>query len=166
MENVKNKKRFWVYLLITLAIMAAIFIFSAQDGSQSGDFSDGFLKSLIGNFLSGILPPLTDKGFDYDIRKYAHMFEYFCLGVSSFLMFSELFFERGRMLLKTSLSSAFFCFLYACSDEFHQRFVPGRAGRFADVGVDSIGYCTAVLLMLIGFILMRQIKKGKEKNSK
>ncbi len=163
MECVGNKKRFLAYLLITLAIMAAIFIFSAQDGNQSGGLSDGFLKSLIGDFLSGILPPLTDKGFDYDIRKYAHMFEYFCLGVSSFLTFSELFFKTRRMLLNTSLASVLFCFLYACSDEFHQRFVPGRAGRFIDVGVDSVGYCTAVLVMLAGFIIYFQLKKRKKK---
>ena len=28
---------------------------------------------------------------------------------------------------------------YACSDEFHQLFIPGRAGLVSDVLVDSIG---------------------------
>lgn len=162
MEKIKHKRRLLIYLLITLAIMVAIFVFSSQDGNESGSFSDGFLKSLIGDFLSEILPPLTDKGFDYDIRKYAHMFEYFCLGVSSFLLFSEVFFERPNMLIKTPLTSLAFCFIYACSDEFHQRFVPGRAGRFIDVGVDSVGYFCAVLIMLLAFILYRQFK-NKEK---
>ena len=30
-------------------------------------------------------------------------------------------------------------FLYACSDEFHQLFIPGRSGEFRDVMIDSTG---------------------------
>lgn len=158
MERAKHKRRFIIYLVFTLLIMAAIFIFSAQDGNDSGSLSKGFIKSFLGDFLEKILPPLTDNGFEYDIRKYAHMFEFFCLGVSSFLLFSEVFFSLPHMLIYTPLTTLIFCFVYACSDEFHQRFVPGRAGRFTDVAVDSVGYICAVLIMLVIFILYRLIR--------
>ena len=38
-------------------------------------------------------------------------------------------------------------FLYACSDEYHQTFVPGRFGSPIDVGVDSIGMALAAYLI-------------------
>lgn len=155
MESAKHRKLLITYGAITFAIMLVIFLMSAQDGNESGSFSNGFLKSLIGGILSKILPPLTDKGFAYDIRKYAHMFEYFCLGVSSFLLFSEVFLKHKGRLFKTTLVTLCLCFLYACSDEFHQRFVPGRAGRLIDVGVDSVGYVCAVLIMLLFFLVMQ-----------
>jgi len=38
--------------------------------------------------------------------------------------------------------------LYAASDEFHQTFVPGRAGRLLDVVVDWLGAGLALLLAM------------------
>ena len=32
-----------------------------------------------------------------------------------------------------------FCFLYACSDEIHQLFIPGRSGELLDVLIDTTG---------------------------
>jgi len=42
-----------------------------------------------------------------------------------------------------------YCFLYACSDEIHQLFVPGRSGKFTDVLIDSAGALLAVLLCFL-----------------
>ena len=36
---------------------------------------------------------------------------------------------------------------YACTDELHQTFVPGRTGTPVDVGVDAIGMAIAALLI-------------------
>ncbi len=161
MDSSKHKKLLITYGVITFAIMLVIFLMSAQDGNKSGNLSDGFLKSLVGAVLSKVLPHLTDKGFDYDIRKYAHMTEYFCLGISSFLFFSELLRFKKHRAVFSALTSWLFSFLYACSDEFHQLFVPGRAGRFMDVIIDSIGLSCAVVLMFIVFYIYSCIKKRK-----
>ena len=45
----------------------------------------------------------------------------------------------GRAILLTALAAFAFSALYAASDEFHQLFVPGRAGLFTDVAIDSCG---------------------------
>ena len=37
--------------------------------------------------------------------------------------------------------------LYACSDEFHQLFVPGRSGQFIDVCIDSSGALFGILCL-------------------
>ena len=42
--------------------------------------------------------------------------------------------------------------LYACSDEFHQLFVPGRAGMIQDVMIDSIGIILALCLIAVFFM--------------
>ncbi len=133
--------------ILTVLIMAAIFLFSAQSGDESGKLSDGFLASLIGAVLERLLPPLSGQGMDADIRKYAHMAEFFCLGVSVFLYLSERF--TWRRSVKTPLFSLAICFLYACSDEVHQLFVPGRAGMFRDVLIDSVGFSIGILLVFL-----------------
>ena len=163
MDKSGHRKRLAVYTVLTAAVMLAIFLMSAQDGSESGSLSDGFLKSFIGSVLSRILPRLTDKGFDYDIRKYGHMFEYFCLGICAFLMFWEIFLHRKHRAVKTFTAALVLSFLYACSDEFHQRFVPGRAGRFTDVMIDSAGFTSAVLIMLAIFLLSGYFHGRKRK---
>ena len=42
------------------------------------------------------------------------------------------------------------CFLYACTDEYHQLFIEGRAGQFTDVLIDTAGAslgCAIVVLI-------------------
>lgn len=65
---------------------------------------------------------LLDKAelIDYPVRKCAHMSEYAILTLLGFLTFSFLY-GRRRFLIPVGVT-----FLYACTDEFHQLFVPGR----------------------------------------
>ena len=48
-------------------------------------------------------------------------------------------YDNKKSLVKVSLQSLIFTFLYACSDEFHQLFITGRSGEFRDVMIDTIG---------------------------
>ena len=49
-------------------------------------------------------------------------------------------------MIRRRLFAAFaIVFCYACTDEFHQLFVPGRAGRFTDVMID----CSLVLVVTL-----------------
>lgn len=41
------------------------------------------------------------------------------------------------------------CVLYASSDEFHQLFISGRAGRIMDVFIDSSGAFTGIIFSSI-----------------
>lgn len=148
-SEIVHRRRLILFGGLTLGIMLAIFLLSAQDGTESGNFSDSFLGSLIGRFLEKILPRLSDQGFEHDIRKYAHMFEYFCLGLSGAFFFHECFHNRGKNLFPSAFLSIGMSFLYACSDEWHQRFVPGRAGQFRDVLIDGMGFCLAAVLFLV-----------------
>ena len=43
-------------------------------------------------------------------------------------------------------------FLYACSDEYHQTFIPTRGGSIRDVGVDLIGVLSVYWLGTHGYL--------------
>ena len=79
--------------------------------------------------------------------------DYFILGIAlvSFLR------EFSISIQKLLLLSIFLAFLYACSDEVHQLFIPGRTGRAFDVFIDTLGASSGVLLY---YLLFR--KKLKE----
>ena len=141
-----HRRRLWLFGLLSIMIMAAIFLFSAQSAEESQQLSEGFLTSFLGSILERLLPRLSEKGMGADIRKYAHMAEYFCLGISVFLYLSELLLWRRPV--RASLFAMLTCFLYACSDEIHQLFVPGRAGMIRDVLIDGVGFAFGIALSL------------------
>ena len=68
-----------------------------------------------------------------------------------FLTFSFLH-GRRRFLIPIGVT-----FLYACTDEFHQLFVPGRAGRFTDVAIDTVGG----IIMLLFIALVTHVARKK-----
>ena len=143
-----ERKRFFLYLYggITLLVMVLIFLLSAQDSDESGSLSAGFLASMLGRLLDPLLPRLTGQGMEHDIRKYAHMFEYLCLGIRAGLFFSEWNRPLPRRFWRSFVSAFVFCLAYASLDELHQVFVPGRAGRLTDVLIDGIGFTTGAAL--------------------
>ncbi len=51
-----------------------------------------------------------------------------------------------------------FVFLYACSDEFHQSFVPGRGPAFRDVLIDTSGGAFAYIVTSV----INRFKIGKK----
>ena len=86
------------------------------------------------------------------VRKGAHVTEYILL-CTSFLTAFWVSGVRGKW---RNIGSFVFTFGYACSDEFHQLFVPGRAGQFRDVLIDSSG---ALVLSIIVVLVMYIRKK-------
>ena len=67
---------------------------------------------------------------------------------------------KGKEKLKV-LGSVCYAFLYACTDEFHQRYVPGRSGEFRDVCIDT---CGAIVGVLIIYVIVNIIKKKNKKS--
>ncbi|OGS41067.1 MAG: hypothetical protein A2506_02210 [Elusimicrobia bacterium RIFOXYD12_FULL_66_9] len=79
--------------------------------------------------LSSIPDLSSGLAYDFPLRKLAHMLEY---GVLFALTRRAL---GGRHVW----AAAVFGVAYACGDEWHQSFVPGRHGAVLDVGIDSFG---------------------------
>ena len=140
----RNRKRLILFGSLTFAMMLVIFLFSAQDGGESGGLSEWLLSTPFGRTLMSILPRLSDQGLEHDLRKYAHMTEYALLAMPAFGFFRELLLCRNRW--PAFLTALLFCFLYACSDELHQRLIPGRSGMFSDVLIDTVGVLFGLLI--------------------
>lgn len=61
--------------------------------------------------------------------------------------------KESKYLSLAILASA----LYACTDEFHQLFVPGRTGQIFDVLVDTLG-ATFGCLLVLGILKIKQTR--------
>lgn len=93
------------------------------------------------------------KKYEVKVRKFAHASEFFVLA----LLFINLIYQsKGKVKWQYLLVTILFCFLYACTDEFHQRFIVGRTSRFTDVLIDTCGALIAVVGVCI--FKMRNLK--------
>ncbi|MBQ8920897.1 MAG: VanZ family protein [Oscillospiraceae bacterium] len=162
-----------LFSVLTLLWMLLIYWFSANNGDDSGAMSGRILKKLLSLFY----PHWSDKTayqqnriidkFHLLFRKLGHFSEYLVLGiflritwalVSSVLIKSRQKHPAGDILLP-----AFLSFLYACSDEYHQRFVQGRSGEFRDVMIDFTGACVGILAVSVILYLMHRKHRQKPK---
>ena len=57
-------------------------------------------------------------------------------------------------------------FLYACTDEIHQIFVPGRSAQFRDVLIDTLGASFGCLLIHALLTLFTKLKSKSNSESK
>lgn len=93
------------------------------------------------------------KKYEVKVRKFAHASEFFVLA----LLFINLIYQsKGKVKWQYLLVTILFCFLYACTDEFHQKFIVGRTSRFTDVLIDTCGALIAVVGVCI--FKMRNLK--------
>lgn len=153
-----------------LAVMVGIFLFSGQRGEASAGVSNGVGEWLLGILGIEIPPGMSASNvpivFGLTIRKLAHIFLYFLLGGTSFLFAATLPVKTvAKVRPAVSGGIAFvISLLYACLDEVHQSFVPGRAAQIQDVGVDAIGFVLAIVLIMIIWyfvVLHKKIKESK-----
>jgi VanZ family protein len=100
-------------LLPPLAVMAVIFLLSAQESSGGHDL------------------------FELLTRKLAHVTEYSALTYCWWRAFRGL--GIGRDARSTLAPAIAIALAYAATDEFHQTFVRGRHGTPVDVLIDAIG---------------------------
>lgn len=139
----KNKK-VW---LLPLLVMVVIWFFSSA-GARESSLMSGSILGLVLDFIKGIFPDLDrDKWYDllhFCIRKLAHMTEF------TLLYGSFLYALSKNRISWAGLKAFAFTFCYACLDEFHQTFVPGRYGCFTDVMIDSM---LPLILTLLGLVI-------------
>lgn len=144
-------KRSTVAGLLAIIWMCIIFAFSAQIKEESSEVSIAFsyrMVSSAGTFFrlhldEEALRRISDA-IEGGVRKAAHMTEYAVLAVLLCVWLEKwqfTVFKRG--FLGICLAA-----LYAVSDEVHQLFVPGRAGTFRDVMIDSMGAVLGVLVFM------------------
>ena len=63
----------------------------------------------------------------------------------------------------TLAMSILFSFLYACTDELHQIFVPGRSAQFRDVLIDTLGASFGIAITYLTIKFFTKIKTCSDK---
>ncbi len=154
--------------VLLLALYILIFGFSAQDGEQSGSLSQmisekcvEFLDSISGgNWTEDFRKSLAEY-FEHPIRKLAHFSEYACMGVLLYVLWVQWVRKGKRLYLLILL----WVFCSAGMDEFHQLFVPGRCGSFADVLLDTCGGAFGMLFCALTARLAEGVRRRRERRS-
>ena len=152
-----------VFALLTVACMVLIFCFSMEDADRSSETSGNITEIVVNAVVRDYDELPADEKLsimakaDHIIRKSAHFSVYLLLGALAALTVDP------RRLSRVKICGVIaFCFLYACSDELHQYFVPGRACMFTDVLIDTGGSCVGTLLSLLIILLIKRIHSRNE----
>lgn len=148
-----NKKK---YIILTILWMSFIFYMSNQPAEISSAQSGGVIEMLsnvpiIGNI---VIKMMEVDIAQFVIRKFAHLSAYCILGI---LIFMSMY-DDVKKINVISFKALNFTFLYACSDEIHQFFIPGRSCELRDVMIDSTGGFLGILLIYITIKIMNKNK--------
>ncbi len=148
--------------ILVISCMGTIFFFSSQEASESRKVSSGLIKTFVrvldfNNKLNENQIDIIAKNLTFIVRKGAHFSIYAVLCILLALLLKEYrIIGKWRFIL-----SVLVCFLYACSDEVHQIYVPGRSGEIRDVIIDTCGAIAGFLILLCLTALKNKIKSKK-----
>lgn len=133
-----------INIILIVLWMSLIFVLSNDTAEESSKKSDGLIVRCVQDIIKRDLSTKEkEKVLKYlvkPVRKSAHFFLYFVLGILIINLFKcfELF------NYKTILIAVLLCFLYACSDEIHQLFIKGRSCEVRDILIDTIGSLSGI----------------------
>ena len=135
------------YFIPAIIWMIFIFIMSHTNGNESSNQSN-FIVKIVLEFIN-----INHETLSFMIRKTAHMSEYAILLFFIYYGLYKTITYKYQLLISLLIT-----FIYACSDEFHQLFIPGRSGQFMDVLIDTSG----ALIMLLIIYLWQKRKKPNQ----
>ena len=120
------------YLGLAAAAALAAMFFSGQPGTQSQGLSRGIVAWLFGLFGEEPTPEVMGT-VNYFLRRGAHLFLYFCMGLGLCGAF------QWQKKAPAWLPAMALGIAFAATDEYHQLFSGGRTGKPTDVLLDACG---------------------------
>lgn len=138
---------------ILLTLMIALMLLFIWSNSLANSVRSNALSGWVERWLKPLIDPqgnIPDKTFDYDVRKFAHVFEYALLG-------ALLVFGTAQMKHRSVWHLLLVVLLAAVIDETIQ-FYTGRTSQLQDVWIDVSGVCIGMLLVYGGGRLFRKSK--------
>lgn len=161
----------WLRWLPSIALMILIFLLSSQSyreqtlvpniekntSEQSiADFFGGIRFSYGGHEIS--VESLGGASFvEFFIRKAAHLGSYALLAALLVYALSGGSTSNRRNLIYAILIA----FLYACTDELHQSFTPGRTAMVQDVLLDTVGASCGAAAAMWWSRMLRNRRQGR-----
>ena len=143
-----------INIVLLLVCMIGIFLFSSEDRDTSTNTSIETTKKVV-SVVSNDEDTSTKIAKDYfnEVRKSAHLIEYFCLGILAINVLKD----YHKINIWMVLICIVFCMLYALSDEIHQIYVPGRSCELRDIFIDTSGSIIGIIIYsLINFIYRKR----------
>jgi VanZ family protein len=134
---------YWLPVLVWMAV-----IFGASSDSHSYQHSSSIVVPLL-HWLFPHMPESQVNLIHHWLRKCCHLTEYAILGLLIFRALSHSRTDLPRWSWPRVGGTILIIFLYASSDEFHQRYVPTRTPLFSDVLIDTAGGTLGLLLAWI-----------------
>ena len=143
-----------------LMVFCISFIFSnSLKNSEESHKDSNVIVEVVEDVADRIIPN-NHWDWNYIVRKSAHIFEFFVLGVCTMLFFSQV-----HTKTKLNVLSAFVCVIViASTDEFIQRFT-GRTSSLKDVMIDLFGASLGICFILLTLILWKQIRLQSKKSN-
>lgn len=159
-----NKLRHIIFAFLTILWMGIIFYCSSFPAEESSEMSGAVDRVICRIFIlhyDDMTPEEQEEAaleLDHFVRKCAHATEYMILG----FLISGTFYSEKRAKKVYYLFYFIIGVLYASSDEIHQLFIEGRAGRVTDVLIDSFG----VIMGCLFFYILSNIVVKRKNNTK
>lgn len=157
----------YVFWTLTLGVMAFIFIMSGQTSQESHNTSTSFISSFLTlfmdnfEFLNESEKQSIIQSFQFIVRKLAHFSVYAALGVCSYSAINTYNLLNSRKFWL----SLVLCFVYSLTDECHQIFVDGRAGRLYDIVIDTLGAVVGILFVTMVIFILKKLKSRRMLNA-
>lgn len=132
--------------------MGFIFFASTEAGTtENSGRIIRWLLTVISPDQARNLNPHTLHVINIMVRKLGHVTEY---AILTLLAVRAIQFGAPSLKKRSLLGAFLISLLYACSDEIHQRFVPGRGASPIDVAIDMTG----VIMVMAGIIVWFWVK--------
>ena len=138
-----------IFAILTIATFVTIFIFSSQNGDESGSTSRGFTKKIIevlqlDKKLSESEKENLIENSQFVIRKLAHFTIYTIAGINIYGFVNTFDMKKKNKIVTTLLVGI----IYAISDEIHQMFSGDRTPAIRDVVIDTCGVLFGICMFL------------------
>lgn len=158
MRKNDKKTQIKIFNIILIVIwMITIFVFSGQQGTESGGTSRKFTVAII-RIITGKRLELNHpfvEAVQLVIRKLAHFTIY---AIGGFLIMNYTY-SMEKTIKQKILFSIALGGSYAITDEIHQFFVPGRSAQIFDVCIDTLGVIVGIFVYSLIRKIIRFIKR-------
>ena len=139
-----------VFFVLVISWMILIFWFSSAGHEVSSGQSERVVQSI--RHMTNISVP------EMIVRKAAHVFLYFVLGILLTLLVRTYHIRwRSVVLWAVGIACA-----YAATDEAHQSLVGGRSGQVSDVLLDTAAACVGAVVIAGGYMFIYKLHKNQK----
>ena len=166
----KSKLKLILKWILVITWMIVIFLFSSMTGTDSNLKSKKTIDKALTE-IAVVSNNLKITNVNPESKKKVNIIEKLnkplrkCMHASIYCVLSVLFLNALRETKKLNIwyfIAIILCFIYACTDEYHQTFVNGRTGQFKDVLVDTSGAIFGSIMFFV-FYKLKKVLKSNEK---